>query len=201
MYQHGNKFDGETGIQYKTDQPLPELYQRIKQTLGPVHNKQYALENGITDPATLQSLQQIQQIRGTSAAVLPQTLVIAIASNQQAKTHYYTLLHHNAYSNISNIFGEEDRRLPQEDQVWLAHGFIGAYPSAFLQLDQGEVPELVQRLQTLASESDYRALLDEFGVRRTDPRFWDFSDDLHRAYRKHASIEAGWLDYNRLENR
>lgn len=201
VYQHGNRFDGETGIQYQTDQPLPELYQRIRQTLDPVLDTQYALENGITDPATLQSLRQIQQIRGTSAAILPQTLVIAIASDRQKKTHYYTLLHHNAYSNISNIFGEEDRRLPDEDQMWLANGLIGAYPSAFLQLDQDEVPELVQHLRTLGNENDYRALLDKFGVRRTDPRFWRFSDDLHQAYRKHAPIEAGWLDYNRLENR
>lgn len=201
VYQHGNRFDGETGIQYQTDQPLPELYQRIRQTLDTVLDTQYALENGITDPATLQSLRQIQQIRGTSAAILPQTLVIAIASDRQKKTHYYTLLHHNAYSNISNIFGEEDRRLPDEDQMWLANGLIGAYPSAFLQLDQDEVPELVQRLRTLGTENDYRALLDKFGVRRTDPRFWRFSDDLHQAYRKLAPIEAGWLDYNRLENR
>ncbi|HEX4937129.1 MAG TPA: fatty acid cis/trans isomerase [Candidatus Kapabacteria bacterium] len=201
VYQHGNRFDGETGIQYQTDQPLPELYQRIRQTLDPVLDTQYALENGITDPATLQSLRQIQQIRGTSAAILPQTLVIAIASDRQKKTHYYTLLHHNAYSNISNIFGEEDRRLPDEDQMWLANGLIGAYPSAFLQLDQDEVPELVQHLRTLGNENDYRALLDKFGVRRTDPRFWRFSDNLHQAYRKQAPIEAGWLDYNRLENR
>ena len=201
VYQHGNKFDGETGIHYQTDQPLTELYQLVKQTLAPVQDPQFALENGITDPATLQALHQIQHIHGTSASILPQTLFIAIESEQQEKMHYYTLLHHNAYSNISNIFGEEDRRLPQEDTLWLANGLIGAYPSAFLQLDQDEVPELVQRLQTLASEADYRALLDEFGVRRTDSRFWDFSDELHLAYRKQTPVEAGWLDYNRLENR
>lgn len=43
--------------------------------------------------------------------------------------------------------------------------------------------------------------MDHFGVRRTSPDFWTLSDDVNRDYARRAPIEAGWLDYNRLENR
>ncbi|HVL00933.1 MAG TPA: fatty acid cis/trans isomerase, partial [Dongiaceae bacterium] len=159
------------------------------------------LENGFTEPDTLQGLRQIQQIRGLPTAVLPQTLFLAITDAGQKKTHYYTLVHHNAYTNISHIFAEDDRRLPAEDRLWLAYGFVGSYPSALLQLDRQQVPQLVQQLQNLTDENSYRALLDNFAVRRTDPRFWNVSDNLHQAYHTLAPIEAGWFDFNRLENR
>lgn len=199
VYQSGNQFDGETAVRYQTDQPLPELYQLLQQKLQPVQSRQHALEHGFSDAPSLTALQQIAQIHGTHAAILPQTLFIAATTPQQ--THYYTLLHHNAYSNISHIFLEDNRRRPQEDTLSLEYGLIGAYPSALLRIPQEQLPQLATQLQNLKDETGYRHLLDQFGVRRTDPDFWPFSDQLHRAWQTAQPVDAGWLDYNRLENR
>ncbi len=60
---------------------------------------------------------------------------------------------------------------------------------------------MVTAISTLASEADYAALVDRFGVRRSDPAFWEHSDDLFAAFETLSPVEAGRFDYNRLENR
>jgi hypothetical protein len=140
-------------------------------------------------------------VQGEAASVLPQTAFIAVEDSDSSTTHYYTLLHNNAYTNISQLFREADRRLPNEDTVTLASGFVGAYPSVLMQVERSHLQELAQQIQGVKSESDYRSLLDRFGVRRSNPEFWVFSDALHQAYESSDPIESGWFDYNRLENR
>jgi hypothetical protein len=44
-------------------------------------------------------------------------------------------------------------------------------------------------------------LLDNFGVRRTNKDFWRFSDSIHDTYMSWHPVDAGYLDFNRLENR
>jgi hypothetical protein len=41
----------------------------------------------------------------------------------------------------------------------------------------------------------------EFGVRRTDKRFWAHSDQVHALYQKASPLTYGLLDFSRLENR
>jgi hypothetical protein len=43
--------------------------------------------------------------------------------------------------------------------------------------------------------------LDDYGVRRTDPTFWQVSDEVARLNHLQHPNTAGVLDYNRLENR
>jgi hypothetical protein len=43
--------------------------------------------------------------------------------------------------------------------------------------------------------------MTRFGIRRTDARFWAYSDSLHAAYRAWATREAGLFDYSRIDNR
>jgi hypothetical protein len=40
-----------------------------------------------------------------------------------------------------------------------------------------------------------------FGVRRTSPDFWAFSDALQRDYVQQEPVTGAILDYNRFENR
>ena len=37
-----------------------------------------------------------------------------------------------------------------------------------------------------------------FGLRRTDTRFWSYSDGVHAAYRRWAPVEAALFDFNRF---
>lgn len=199
VYRRGNTFSGESEEPYSTDDHLAELYGKFRTRLAPVQSQRHSLDKGFTDNLARQAFAQINHIQGAAAAVLPQTLIIEITHENQR--HYYTLLHHNAYTNISEIFGEADRRLPEEDRLQLAYGIVGAYPSAFLRVEHSQLPAFSERLQKLKGESGYTRLLDQYGVRRTNPGFWHFSDRLHQQYFKTEPVIGGWLDFNRLENR
>ncbi|MCP3688854.1 MAG: hypothetical protein GY784_10610, partial [Gammaproteobacteria bacterium] len=53
----------------------------------------------------------------------------------------------------------------------------------------------------LQTEEDYGNFLDRFAVRRNSDQFWAFSDWLNEYLHKSKPIEAGILDYNRLDRR
>lgn len=83
----------------------------------------------------------------------------------------------------------------------MVRGLVGAYPNVLIEADAQDLPALAVAISQLASEADYAALLDRYGVRRTTPRFWPPSDLVHAKQRAAQPIAAGLLDYNRLENR
>lgn len=201
VYTRGNTFSGETDEPYHSDQPLLELYGKFQQRLAPVLDQRHALSHGFYDTADRKAFDLINSTRGTAAAVLPQILFLEVTDAASNTRHYYTLLHHNAHSNISHLFGEENRRLPQEDSLLLTYGLVGAYPSVLLRLERRRLQDFAEQIQALKNESDYAYLLDQFGIRRSHPGFWAYSDRLHQHYFATEPVEAGWLDYNRLENR
>ena len=102
---------------------------------------------------------------------------------------------------MAELFNEAERRLPDEDSLLVANGFIPAYPNAFFSVEAARLAEFVDAVARLGSEADYTALMQAYGIRRTDARFWAHSDALHLAWRRAAPLEAGLFDYNRFENR
>ena len=62
------------------------------------------------------------------------------------------------------------------------------------------VPAFVEGVATLPDEAGLLRLVERFGVRRTDPRFWQVSDAIHAAWRRQAPGEAAVLDYSRLDD-
>jgi len=115
--------------------------------------------------------------------------------------HVVTLIHNNGLSNVSHLFFDDKRRLPEEDSLTVVRGFLGAYPNAFYQVTKAELEDFVSAIEGLSSEEDYQALVSRFGIRRNDPDFWKHSDAIQAAYQTASPIEAGLFDYNRLENR
>src|SRR5260370_4829355 len=127
---------------------------------------------------------------------MPQTVTIKVNDHG-----LLTLLSNSAYSNVSSILNSQSNRLPDEDTLTIANGVTGAYPNIFLQVSEAEIPQLVAQIEGLRSEADYSPLLDRFGIRRTDQRFWAVSDQVLADYQSAEVISHGVLDYSRYENR
>jgi hypothetical protein len=81
----------------------------------------------------------------------------------------------------------------------VARGFIGAYPNMFFQVTRGELERFTSQVASLADREDYTRLVERYGVRRTAPWFWKYSDDAHAAYGASFPVEAGLFDLNRYE--
>lgn len=192
-------FFQNSGIVYKTDQPWPELAGLWKQHLKPVLNKRYELtETPLQKDLGL--LKQLAELKGKSVSYLPETAFITVNDTQKHQ-HFFTLIRNSAHSNVSELFKEESRRLPDEDTLTLTPGFLGAYPNAFYQLESWQLPEFIRTVKGLNSEIAYANLSTRYAIRRTNPHFWVHADTLHANYRKTYPIEAGLFDFNRFENR
>lgn len=201
-YLNGSKawFAAESGIRYQTAQPNAELQQMLWQRLAPVLDRRYDIREADLPPASRDQLARLAGLRGASLALLPEVAFVSVQG--AAGTHHYTLLHNRVFSNITHLFGEDKRRLPDEDSLTLVEGFLGAYPEAFFSLREDELPGFVDAVSALKTGDDYRTrVMEPYAVRRTDRRFWPHSDALHAAFREQAGVEAGLFDYNRFENR
>ena len=133
--------------------------------------------------------------------LLPQLSYILVKQDD-ASHKAYTLIHHNAHYNISSLLNEDGQRAYDEDTATLVPGFIGDYPAAIWYLnDQNEVGEFAQLLPMMQIEADYAALKVKFGIRRSHPEFWKYSDIMHQVAKEYRGVEFGMFDYNRLENR
>ena len=113
----------------------------------------------------------------------------------------FTVLRNSAHFNVSSLFEEDKNRDHANDSLTLVQGFLGSYPDVFWQVNASDIPQVVKQLGEVKDESDYQHLLDKVGVRRTNPEFWSFSDELIRWSEARYPVDGGLLDYNRLEDR
>ncbi len=193
-------FNEPSNIEYHTDDPKSELFDMLRERVKPVLSQRYDIvETGFT-PNHEYLLNSINYIKGEGILPIPQLMMLMIESKSQ-QPQLFTLIHNNAHSNIYSLFDEDNNRQPENDTLTLVRGVLGSYPAAYLSLKETEIPELVERLKVLDGEESYVQLLDRFGVRRSSPDFWSFSDKVHEWYKQDQPIEFGLLDYNRFENR
>jgi fatty acid cis/trans isomerase CTI len=181
------------------DQAYVKLLATLRQRVGRALANRFDLQN-IPSGALREALEKLEGVSGKSLQWLPQTVLIRVTP-RQGRPVWLTLLNNSAHKNVAEIFFEDRRRLPDEDTLTVANGFIGAYPNAFWTVDETDLPELTRRIVMLTGETDYGALMDRFGVRRTNHGFWPLSDEAHFAMKELDRVGFGLLDFNRLENR
>lgn len=199
-----NDFSQPSGIRYQTDHPKAELMQMLKKKLAGVDQDKtrYALDNLKLSKDSINQLRALARIQGRQATLYPELTFIMIEPNDpKVQPQLLTLARNSAHKNISSLFEEEKNREPSQDNLTLVHGLLGSYPSVFWQIRESDLADVVKQAKRIYSEEDYQALLDKVAVRRTDPNFWAFSDQLNQIYRINHPVESGLLDYNRLENR
>ncbi len=200
-YIDGSKgrFQTETGIEYRSQDPQRELYALLGRRLAPVLGTRFDLAT-VMDAGLRQELRQLAAVSGASLSWLPESTVLRVDDPPRAPL-YFSLLRDTGHANVSHLLERKSELLPDENTLTVVPGFIGAYPNAIYHAAPVELPAFVAAIGRLASEADYRRLADRFAIRRTSPAFWAASDAMIDAYAKGVPLEAGLFDYNRLENR
>ncbi|GAA5314997.1 MAG: fatty acid cis/trans isomerase [Candidatus Pelagadaptatus aseana] len=193
--------DLPVSINYQTDQPFSELMTLLKGRVDDALSHRFSFRNKVRHP-----IEALNELPNTAIQLLPQVSVILVADDQdftrvQSSPEAYSLLRNNAHSNIAVMFFEDDRHLSEEDSATLVPGFIGDYPGALWYVPRADIVRFTEALSQVRNERDYRKLRDQYGVRRTHPDFWRFSDLLHTAADHYRGLDYGVFDLNRLENR
>lgn len=192
-----------TDIAYVTDNPKKELFDRLRQQLGSVVIADDPINRRPLDPTVAdyrKRLQQLSGVRGLALEYLPEQSLMRLRLND-GSARLVSLIVNRAHTNVAHLFNEKERLVPFENTLTVTEFVVGAYPNAFFDLDEKQLSDFVTGVESLDSEDDYNALKSQFGVRRTDPQFWSFSDAIHALYFQRERLDSGFLDYNRLENR
>jgi hypothetical protein len=201
-YVYGDRmhFEVDSGIPFETTDPKAELFDMLRLRLGSALDESRDIADS-NDAVLVEELGRLAAVQGRNLSWLPESAFVTVTGMPGAPDAHVTLLRNVGRRNVSHLFSEKSALLPEENTLTVAKGFVGAYPNAFLRVDRGALPAFVAAIGKLESEADYEALLDRYGVRRSDPAFWAHSDDLFAAYERLSPLEAGRFDYNRLENR
>lgn len=197
-------FDQPSGITYSTNQPKQELFDLLRQNLSAVLPDTHSLYSDQVPASHRLALSQLEDIEGGAATLLPQVTFLTvngIDASGLGASWQYTLLHNNVHSNITSLLNESETRLPEKDTITVINGFVGAYPEAFIQVDETQLDDYVDQFLAVHNESEYQQLMGTFGIRRTNAKFWQHSDGLHERYMSSNPYRGGLFDYNRLQNR
>jgi hypothetical protein len=197
-----NSFEQPTGITYETKRPQKELYQLLSKHLAKVQPQASTYNKQLLSTQQYEALASLNSLPAQQATLMPETTMIVVKDDQNSdKIDVFTALRNSAHYNVNSLFDEEENREPSKDSITLVHGLLGSYPDAFWHINASDVTTSIEKLKTIKSEADYKALLDDVGMRRTNPNFWAFSDKLMQWSSERYPIEGGLLDYNRLEDR
>ncbi len=188
----------ELAIDYQTSDEKNELFALLKDRLEPALPTRHDLEIS-APPIVSASLGPLEDLQGGAITLMPQIVFVEISGG--TGENYVTLVRNNAHLNITSLLGEQKRRVPEEDTLSVIPGFIGAYPNAFLVVEETDLDRFASAISSMRTEEDYARLLDDFGVRRTSSGFWQQSDAFHAAFEQNAPVDYGLFDFSRLENR
>ncbi len=171
----------------------------LRQELAAVLPDEYDLVGANVPSSHRRALEKLQSIVGGPAIQLPQATFLTVHGKDA--TRHYTLLRNNAHSNITSLLREDKNRVPERDTVTVVSGFLGAYPDAFVRVDEAQLNNYVEAVLALSDAADYQQLMNQYAIRRTNPDFWQHSDAVQASHLGNHPYRAGLFDYNRLENR
>jgi hypothetical protein len=208
-----NPFQGlewDTGIVYTTNDPKGEFFDKLHTYANAAANGHDYLnrcpEKNCVNPNSSPleqradlALQKITGLSGHKIQVVPDVTFIHVATNNKNSDQAYTVIRNKALSNNSFLFGEEKRRLVDDDTLTLVKGYVGSYPNAFCRVHIDRIEDFVEDFFKIKDQLSYYNFARQYAIRRTSPDFWAESDWHSAKYLKNESVEAGLFDMYRFD--
>ncbi|MBM7062013.1 fatty acid cis/trans isomerase [Pseudomonas sp. UL073] len=157
-------------------------------------------------PAALQQVEQaLSRLASRPAAglrvinQLPEAtlLRVELADGQR---EIYSLLRNRMHSNVAFMLGEDLRYQPGLDTLTVYPGVLTSYPNFLFNLRADEVPVFVDALARVQDQPALDKVVERWGIRRSNPQFWRYFNDLSAYLQETDPVEAGVLDMNRYGN-
>jgi Fatty acid cis/trans isomerase (CTI) len=190
-------FTSAPKISYKTKDPQREFFALLERRVAGVASHGFDLDR-LEGGSIRSSLEKLAETRGKAASLFPEISFVTVRGPDGSRVHF-TILRDSAHTNVAHLFHEDARRLPNEDELTVVSGFLGAYPNALFEVPRSELAGFVEAAAALENPASYEALRRRFGVLRSSERFWTHSDETNTDHAKEDGIGAGLYDYNRLD--
>ena len=204
--------DNKTAVQYKTRDEKKEFFELIQQRLGNASGKRDMLNGCIGDLCVQPDLSVQQQeidgflrklsmLKGRELAALPEVSFLRIKTGLPPENDLaYTLIRNTSLSNVAFMFVEKLRRQPEKDTLTVVPGLLGSYPNIFLSIKKEQFSEFIEALRQAQNESDQDSFYRQYGIRRSNPEIWGYSDWFYQQSIKDNPVKAGIFDLNRYKN-
>lgn len=198
FYGHSHLLiDTPAVIQYADKDPKNELIRMIG--TRSTHSPHSTVPTTNYVPSDLKVLDHLSAKKSPLLRHLPELSYVVVHDDHGEITKVVSMVVNRAHANVSFIFGEEDRRIPEEDTLMLVNGLLGSYPNFIFWVDQSEIGKFSDEAKQVSDTKSMSQWVARYGVRRTDPRIWSVLDKLHY-YKQHIGEGEGLLDVSRYEN-
>ena len=193
---------------YQSNHPQHELYQRLSQYIPSVAGKSTDLNRcNREDCFTLKSdhaMQRLANLHGEKLQIFPEVTYIRVRNAKPGQRDMaYTVIRNKSYRQ-DTFAKENDQDRPQDrksDTLTIVKGLAGSYPNFFFDLSIQQLETFVDSCENLRNKTDYERLVSLYGIRRTNPLFWQVADWFQQRHTEEQPIEGGILDLSRYKNR
>ena len=201
-------------IVYRTDNPKAEFISMVSARMGSYGGPPDILNRCENAPCERKGATPPQQRIDTSLQTLasrpaadagmqfvdfmPDTAFLRVTA-PDGEDYAYTLIRNKAHSNVAFMFSESDRRIRSDDTLTIYPGLLGSYPNFMFHVPLEQIEAFTTALHSAQTAEQFSALVDEFGLRRTNPAIWEnfqwFVDHMRRT----QPLEAGVYDLGRYK--
>lgn len=154
----------------------------------------------LTEEKNLQSFaEHLATSKGSLVSSWPDVSFLRVTLNNGRKA-YYTLILDKGYYNVTSLLFDEKNRVESEDAVTILSGLKGSYPNMFFDVVEKDLSEFLDLAGSVKDQASLSRWVSVYGVRRTNPKFWDLLDDFHEFARQSKGKQFGLFDLNRYRN-
>ncbi len=208
--------DKEIVTGYRSEFPQHELYQQLERHLGRLAGAQNSINRCRTKKCDFSELSDARaranralraatEMRGEIVGVLPDVAFLRVRLGGKPEDDLaYTLISNKAYKHVRSMFANEqlgDRRDYRNDTQTVVPWLEGSYPNFFYVVDLEHIEMFVSQYQAITDRYGYEKFVARFGLRRTDPDFWDIADWFNEKQSREQPLLSGIFDLNRYQNR
>lgn len=201
----------ETGVQYQTGNYKKEFFDQIRLTLGKAAGNKDILNRCEQEVCVRQgqsplqmevdaAMRKLANLKGHELDILPEMSLVRVRSQQENTDLVYTLLLNKALKNVAVMVAENLRREPELDTLTVFPGFLGSYPNFFFNVEKEKLSEFVEAIRNARTSKDKEDFYSKFGIRRSNPEIWQYTDWFNTQHKKYRNLNAGFFDLNRYHN-
>jgi len=130
---------------------------------------------------------------------LPEASMLRIEGSD-GKREMYSMLRNRSHTNVAFMLGEAYRLQPGLDTLTIYPGVLSSYPNFMFNIPTGDVEAFVEAMEQSKTQASFDTIVERWGVRRSNPLFWQYFHDIGEYIHETNPVEAGVLDMNRYEN-
>jgi len=148
------------------------------------------------------TMNAIARLQGENLHTFPEVTFVRIRTDVPEQDLAYTLIRNKAYKNVTSFLADEheqDRADIEQDTMSVVNWLEGSYPNFFLSVALSEIDDFGQHYANIRSPDDYAKLVEQYGVSRTDPTFWEQADWFQDKMRNSKPVRSGLFDLNRYQ--